>query len=54
MERNLHFKIDWASLIVGSTFTVCALSYSASEGNFLSTSPPPPPGEGGVKFGGPI
>ena len=54
MERNLHFKIDWASLIVGSTFTVCALSYSASEGNFLSTSPPPPPGEGGLIFGGAI
>ena len=25
MEGNLHFKINWASLIVGSKFTVSAL-----------------------------
>ena len=25
MERNLRFKIDWASLIVGRKFTVFAL-----------------------------
>ena len=25
MEGNLHFKIDWASHIVGSKFTVFAL-----------------------------
>ena len=34
MEGNLRFKIDWASLIVGSKFTVFALFY-----NFPSTSP---------------
>ena len=39
MEGNLPLKIDWASLIVGSKFTVFALFYSAFEGNFLSTSP---------------
>ena len=38
MEGNLHFKIDWASLIVGSKFTVFALFYFAFEGNFPSTS----------------
>ena len=37
---NLRFKIDWASLIVGSKFTVFALFYFAFEGNFPSTSPP--------------
>ena len=26
-ERNLRFEIDWASLIVGSKFTVFALFY---------------------------
>ena len=31
--------IDWASLIVGSKFTVFALFYFAFEGNFPSTSP---------------
>ena len=25
MEGNLHFKIDWASLIAGRKFTVFAL-----------------------------
>ena len=34
MEGNLRFKIDWASLIVGSKFTVFALFYFVSEGNF--------------------
>ena len=38
-ERNLRFKIDWASLIVGSKFTVFALFYSVFEGNFPSRSP---------------
>ena len=38
MEGNLRFKIDWASLIVGSKFTVFALFYFAFEGNFPSTS----------------
>ena len=32
-------KIDWASLIVGSKFTVFALFYFVFEGNFSSTSP---------------
>ena len=39
MEGNLHFKTDWASLIVGSEFTVFALFYFVFEGNFPSTSP---------------
>ena len=30
MEGNLRFKTDWASLIVGSKFTVFALFYSTS------------------------
>ena len=33
-EGNLSFKIDWASLIVGSKFTVFALFYFVLEGNF--------------------
>ena len=36
----MRFKIDWASLIVGSKFTVFALFYFVFEGNFPSTSPP--------------
>ena len=36
----MRFKIDWASLIVGSKFTVSALFYFVVEGNFLSTSLP--------------
>ena len=39
MEENLRFKIDWASLIVGSKFTVFPLFYFVFEGNFPSTSP---------------
>ena len=38
-EGNLRFKIDWASLIIGSKFTVFALFYFVFEGNFPSTSP---------------
>ena len=34
MERNLRFKSDRASLIVGSKFTVFALFYFVSEGNW--------------------
>jgi len=35
MEGNLHFKINWASLIVGRKFTVFALFYfNVFEGNF--------------------
>ena len=39
MEGNLRFKIDRASLIVGSKFTVFALFYFVFEGNFPSTGP---------------
>ena len=35
----MRFTIDWASLIVGSKFTVFALFYFVFEGNFPSTSP---------------
>ena len=34
----MRFKIDWASLIAGSKFTVFALFYFVFEGNFPSTS----------------
>ena len=34
MEGNLGFKIDWASLIVGSKLTVFALFQFVFEGNF--------------------
>ena len=35
----MRFKIDWASLMVGSKFTVFALFYFVFEGKFPSTSP---------------
>ena len=35
----MRFKTDWASLIIGSKFTVFALFYFVFEGNFPSTSP---------------
>ena len=35
----MRFKIDWASLIVESKFTVFALFYFVFEGSFPSTSP---------------
>ena len=35
----MHFKIDRASLIVGSKFTVFALFYLVFEGHFPSSSP---------------
>ena len=38
-EGNLRFKIDRASLIVGSKFKVFALFYFVFEGNFPSTNP---------------
>ena len=47
-EGNLRFKIDWASLIVGSEFTVFALFYFVFEGNFQVQAP------GGLIFGGAI
>ena len=38
-EGKFVFQIDWASLTVGSKFTVFALFYFVFEGNFPSTSP---------------
>ena len=38
-EGNLHFQIDWASLIVGGKFTIFALFYFVFGGNVPSTSP---------------
>ena len=35
----MRFKIDWASFIVGSKFTVFAFFYIVFEGNFPNTSP---------------
>ena len=35
----MRLKIDWASLVFGSKFTVCALLHFVFEGNFPSTSP---------------
>ena len=45
----MRFKIDTASLIDGSKFTVFALFYIVFEGSFSSTSP-----RGGLIFGGAI
>ena len=39
MEGNLRFKIDWASLTIGSKFIVFALFHFVFEDNFPSTSP---------------
>ena len=39
MEGNLRFKIDRASLIVGSKFKVFALFYFVFEGNFQVQAP---------------
>ena len=43
----MRFQTDWASLILGSKFTVFALFYFVFESNFPSTSPPPRGGGGG-------
>ena len=51
MEGNLHFKIDWASLIVGRKFTVFALFYFIFEGNFQVQAPQL---EAYINFGGAI
>ena len=48
MGRNLRFKIDWASLIVGRKFTVFALFCFVFEGNFQV------PAHEGLIFGGAI
>ena len=39
MEGNLHFKINWASLTVGRSFTVFALFYFVFEGNLQVQAP---------------
>ena len=39
MEGNLRFKIDWASLINGTKFTVFSLFYFVFEGNFRAQAP---------------
>ena len=44
-DGNLRFKIDWASLIVGSKFTVFAMFYFVFEGNFQVQA------RGGLIFG---
>ena len=49
MERNLRFKIDWASLTVATKLTVFALFYFVLEGNFRVQSPG---GGGGVYLDG--
>ena len=49
MEGNLGFKIDWASLTVGRTFTVFVLFYFVFEGNFQLQAP-----RGGLIFGAAI
>ena len=48
MKGNLHFKIDWASLIVGRKLAVFALLFFVLEGNFQVRAP------GGLNFGGAI
>ena len=48
MEGNLHFKIHWASHIVGRKLTVFAMFYFLFEGNFQVQAP------GGLIFGGAI
>ena len=48
MEGNLRFEIDWASLVVGSKFTIFTLFYFVFEGNFQVQAP------GGFIFGGAI
>ena len=50
-DGNLGFHIGWTSLTVGRRFTVFALFYFVSEGNFPGTSSA---GEGGLIFGGTI
>ena len=50
IEGNLRFKIDRASLTVGSKFTVFALFHFVFEGNFQVQ----PPGGAYINFGGAI
>ena len=53
-EGNLRFKIAWASLIVGRKFTIFALFHFVFKGNFQVQAAAPPPGRGGLTFGGAI
>ena len=46
IEGDLSFKIDWASLIVGSKFTVSALSYFTFNLGAISKYKLPRPGRG--------
>ena len=46
----MGFKIDWASLKVGSKFAVFALFYFVFEGNFPSTNPPGDLTEGFLRY----
>ena len=39
MDGNLRVKIDWASLIVASKFTIFSLFYFVFEGNFQVQAP---------------
>ena len=39
MEGNVHFKIDWASLLVGRKFTIFALFYFVFESKFQVQAP---------------
>ena len=39
MEGNLRFKIDWASLVVGTKFPFFAVFYFVLEGNFQVQAP---------------
>ena len=48
MEGNLHLKVDWASLIVGSKFTAFALFTLYLRAIFRVQAP------GGLIFGGAI
>ena len=50
MEENLRFKTDWASLIVGSEFTVFALFFNTLYLRAIFQVQAP----GGLIFGGAI
>ena len=53
MEGNLRFHINWASLTVGSKFTVVALFYFVFQGKF-SKYKFPGGGGGGLHLEGPF
>ena len=39
MDRNLHFRIDWAGVIAGRKFTFFALYYFVFKGNCQVQAP---------------